>query len=74
MSKRRERDMQIESGFWERSPANKPGPRTWLTDRRREAVRELHEYGLVPAAIADSLGMSDRTVRSYLREAKHSQA
>ena len=52
----------------EHSPANKPGPETWLTERRREAVRELRDYGLVRAAIADSLGMSDRLVGRYLRE------
>jgi DNA invertase Pin-like site-specific DNA recombinase len=62
-------DAQDGNPFWGHSPANKPGPKTWLTDRRREAVRELRDYGMVPAAIADSLGMSDRTVRRYLREA-----
>jgi DNA-binding NarL/FixJ family response regulator len=70
MSKEAGCDVRVTAAFWEHSPANKPGPKTWLTDRRREAVRELHDYGLVPAAIADSLGMSDRTVRRYLREAR----
>ena len=42
--------------------------KVWLTDRRREAFRERRDYGMVPAAIADSLGMSDRVVRRYLHE------
>jgi uncharacterized membrane protein len=36
-------------------------------DEEREAVRVLRAKGLVPAAIADELGMSDLTVARHLR-------
>ena len=48
---------------------HRSGPRTWLTDERREAVVACRKFGLVPLAIADHLGMSDATVGRYLREA-----
>lgn len=65
-----EKDDQIPSpAFWEYSRANKPGPRTWLTDERRQAVVACREFGMVPLAIADYLGFSDATVARYLREA-----
>jgi hypothetical protein len=35
---------------------------------RRESVRRLHERGLVPLAIADTLGWGDGRVARYLRE------
>jgi hypothetical protein len=50
------------------SPMVRPGPRTWLTDERREAVAECRRFGMVPLAIADYLGFSDATVARYVRE------
>jgi hypothetical protein len=38
------------------------------SDETRDAVLALSVDGLVPAAIADKLGLSDRSVRRYLRE------
>jgi hypothetical protein len=37
-------------------------------DETRSAVLALSVDGFVPSAIADKLGISDRTVRSYLRQ------
>lgn len=56
--------------FWASSPMVQSGPRTWLTDERREAVAECRRFGLVPLAISDYLGLSDTTVARYLREAE----
>jgi hypothetical protein len=39
-----------------------------LRAERRESVRRLHERGLVPLAIADTLGWGDGRVARYLRE------
>jgi DNA-binding NarL/FixJ family response regulator len=38
------------------------------SDETREAVLALSVDGFVPKAIADKLGISDRTVRGYLKE------
>ena len=54
--------------FWSHSPANKPGEKTWLTDRRRQDVKALYEWGLIPLAIADEMGLSDRATARYLLE------
>jgi DNA invertase Pin-like site-specific DNA recombinase len=39
-----------------------------LRAERKESVRRLHERGLVPLAIADTLGWSDARVARYLNE------
>ena len=64
----REVVLTVSPPFWTASRANKTGPKTWLRDRRREDVRALREFAMVPLAIADALGMSDTTVAGYLRE------
>jgi hypothetical protein len=62
-----------ENRFWEHSPMNRPGPKTWLTDERREAVVACRRFGMVPLAIADYLGLSDATTARYLREAERGE-
>jgi hypothetical protein len=41
--------------------------------RRREEALRLRAEGLVPSAIADRLGVSDKTVRNYLAKLLHSE-
>lgn len=55
--------------LWTYSPMNRPGPRKWLTDERRQAVVSCRNFGMVPLAIADYLEFADSTVARYLREA-----
>jgi hypothetical protein len=59
-----------ENRFWQHSPMNRPGPKTWLTDERRQAAVACRRFGMVPLAIADYLGLSDATTSRYLREAE----
>jgi DNA-binding CsgD family transcriptional regulator len=42
-----------------------------VQDRRRHDVAALRRRGLVPYAIADALGLSDRLVSSYLAQLEH---
>jgi hypothetical protein len=51
----------------------KAGSEQWYGSRERSKVEskviELRKQGLVPAAIADRLGISDRRVKRYLKAA-----
>jgi hypothetical protein len=64
------RKMQPRSS---KGKTNAPGhPAVWATPKKAALgawIVHLHEDGLVPMAIADRLGKSDRVVRKYLLEA-----
>jgi len=50
------------------APAGAPKRRRRTSAELREAVAGLHGRGVVPAAIADALNVSDRRVKDLLRE------
>jgi hypothetical protein len=47
------------------------GRQRWPRDLTETCIEKLHNAGLVPAAIADELRLSDRYVSDVLRSVRH---